>query len=210
MKSVKTILLTLYFFLGILVPSCELVDPGLDCNCGNYRFFDVTDITIDPVSDFDSQTRIQSNQQVTLVEFAGFHVDYIADYHASLQPKNDWSFTLMAPAYGCSCLTGWEGSKEEELIDFTVTTINDFDDDHLAGSSINDLLRHEGSFWEQNSQPLTEFLDEEKVGKLRFEDMNLGLNQAPVLDSNFQVQVRMELSTGEVFEVTSAAIVLLP
>ena len=210
MHRIKTILLTLYFFVGILVPSCEFIDPGLDCDCSDYRYFDVTDLTIDPVQDFDRPSPVPPGQQLSLSEFAGFYLDYVTDYHACLEPKENWSLNLMAPAYGCSCALGWEGSKNEELVDFTVTTINDFDDDHLAGTNINDLLQYEGSYFGQDDRPLTEFIEEERMSKLRFEDMHLGLTKAPELDSVLQVQVRMELSTGEVFEVSSAAIVLLP
>lgn len=209
MHRIKTILLTLYFFIGILIPSCEWVTEP-DCNCGSYRFFNVTDLTVDPVTDFDSQTRIAPSQQVTLAEFAGLYVDYVTDYHACLQQKSSWSFNLMSPAYGCSCALGWEGSKDEELVNFTVSTINDFDDEHLAGSSINDLLQYEGSYFDESTLPLVDFLADEQMDKLRYEDMRLSLSQAPVLDSVFQVKVHMELSTGEVYDVTSAAIVLLP
>lgn len=209
MKSAKTILLTLYFFIGILVPACEL-NPGLDCDCGDYRYFNVTDLTVDPVNDFDRMSPIAPGQQVVLADFAGFYIDYVTDYHACAQPKTDWSFSLLTPAYGCSCAVGWEGSKNEELVSFTVSTINDFDDDHLAGSSINDLLQYQGSYFDEDNVPLNDFLADEQMGKLRFEDMRLRLTQAPEIDSVLQVQVRMELSTGEVYDVPSAAIVLLP
>ena len=209
MRNLRIVLLTIYFFIGILVPSCEWVEDP-DCNCGSTRFFNVMDLRVDPLMDFDSFTRIQAGEEVRLSEFAGYYVDYEVDYHACAQPESNWSLSTMSTAWACSCAVGIDGSKNEELVEFTVRTVDDFDADHLAGSSINDLLQYRGNFWDQDDQPLVDFLGEEQMGKMRFEDMRLGLTKAPDLESQLQVEIRMELSTGEVYEVTSATIVLLP
>lgn len=211
MRFLKIFALTLYFFIGILIPACNFgADDDLNCNCGSSKFFDVMDLQVDPVTDFGSLDFIPSGEQLNLAEFGGFYVDYIADYHACVQPKNNWSLSTMSSAFACSCLFGYEGSKSEALVDFTVTTVNDFDADHLAGSPINDLLQYEGSFWDENNLPLTDFLTMEQEGNLSVEDMRLSLLKAPEIDSVLQVQVRMELSTGEVYEASSATIILLP
>ncbi|MEL6659166.1 MAG: hypothetical protein AAFP77_12625 [Bacteroidota bacterium] len=211
MRNYKTFLLTLYFFIGVLIPACDFsADDDFDCNCSGSRYFNIMDLEVGAFSDFDSQASISDGQQLRLEEFAGFYVDYVVDYHACAMPKQDWSLSLMTSAYACSCIGGYDGSKEEELVWFTVLTVNDFDDNHPAGSSINDLLQYEGSFWEQEDVRLVEFLEEEKMGKMRFEDMQLRLLKAPEADSLVQVEVQMELSTGESFQALSPAIVILP
>lgn len=143
--------------------------------------------------------------------FGGFYVDYLVDYHAQLQqPKTDWSLSLMNSALACSCAIGYEGSKNEELVAFTVKTVNDFDAEHPAGSLINDLLQYEGSYFFEDVQPLEDFLEMEQQGKMSYEDMRLSINKAPTLDSLFQVEIVMELSTGERYEALSTLFVLLP
>ena len=210
MRNYKAFLLTLYFFIGILIPACDFAIEDDDCNCSGVRFFNVMDLEVGTFSDFDNFSRISDGQQVRLDQFAGYYIDYIVDYHACAKPQWDWSLNLMSSAYACSCITGFDGSKDEELVAFTVRTVNDFDDDHPAGSSINDLLQYEGSFWEPEDIPLVEFLDEEQMAKMRFEDMRLRLTKAPEADSLVQIEVKMELSTGEIYQVMSPAIVVLP
>lgn len=209
MRYFKTFALTLYFFIGILIPACDWVGIDDDCNCGGTRFFNVIDLRVDAFKDISSSVLVTPGERLFLDEFEGFYLDYEVDYHACANPRTDWSLSLMNTAWACSCAVGYDGSKNEGLIDLTVTTVNDFDDDHLAGSSINDLLQYRGSFWETDDLPFPEFLEEEKADKLRFEDMKLSLLKAPEIDSVFQVQIRMELSTGEVYEASSPAFVIL-
>ncbi|MEO0723654.1 MAG: hypothetical protein AAFZ63_03865 [Bacteroidota bacterium] len=211
MRTYKVFFLTLYFFIGILIPACDFsTEDDFDCNCSGSRFFNIMDLEIGAFSDFDNLTGISDGQQLRLNDFAGYYIDYVVDYHACAQPRQDWSLSLMTPAYACSCIAGYDGSKNEELVAFTVRTVNDFDADHPAGSSINDLFQYEGNFWDVEDIPLVDFLEEEQMDRMRFEDMRLRLLKAPEADSLVQVEVQMELSTGESFQVLSPAIVILP
>ena len=207
MKSIKTFALTVYFFIGIIIPACDWTDP---CDCSGYRYFDVTDMTVQALTNLEDFTPVTPGEQLSLDMFGGFYIDYIADYHACKALENDWSLSLMSSAYACSCLVGYDGSREEALVEFSVNTLNDFDEDHLAGSSINDLLMYQGSYLDLDSQAFPDFLSEEMAGKLRFEDMRLSLTSAPTIDSVFQIEVVMELSTGERYVRQSEAFVLLP
>jgi len=209
MKSLRTVTLTLYFFIGILIPACDWSVTD-DCNCDGFRYFDVTDLEVRTYPGQLEGEEVVPNQELRLEEFGGFYVDYLVDYHAQQQPKTDWSLSLMNTALACSCAAGYDGSKNEELVVFTVKTVNDFDAEHPAGSLIHDLLQYEGSFFFSDVQPFEDFLELEQQGKMYYEDMRLTINKAPTLNSLFQVEIEMELSTGERFEVQSTPFVLLP
>jgi hypothetical protein len=209
MKSLRTATLTLYFFIGILIPACDWSITD-DCNCDGYRYFNVTDLEVRTSVGQIEGEEVAPNQELRLEQFWGFYVDYLVDYHAQQQSKTDWSLSLMNSALACSCAVGYEGSKNQELVTFTVKTVNDFDAEHPAGSLINDLLQYKGSSYFADDQPLEDFLELEQQSKMSYEDMRLSINKAPTLDSLFQVEIVMELSTGERFEVQSTPFVLLP
>lgn len=209
MKLLRTTTLTLYFFLGILIPSCDWSITD-DCDCSGYRYFNVTDLEIRTFVDQRQELQVELNQVLRLEQFDGFYLDYLVDYHALQQPKIDWSLSLMSSALACSCAIGYDGSKNEELIAFTIKTVNDFDAEHPAGSLIHDLLQYDGSYFYDDAQPLEDFLELEQQGKMAYEDMRLSISKAPAIDSLFQVEILMELSTGERFEVLSTPFVLLP
>ena len=209
-QKIRTLALTIYLFIGILIPSCDWITTIDDCDCSGSRYFDMEGLQVDAFTDIDQGILVTPAQQLTLSEFDGFYVDYLVNYHACLMPKADFSLSLMNSALACSCLGGFDGSNTEELVDFTITTINDFNADHLAGSDIIDLFQYEGGFFEPDDQPLADFLMQEQSGKLTIEDMRLRLLEAPSMDSVLQIKVRMELSTGEVYEELSPAFVLLP
>jgi len=207
MKQVK-ILLTLFLTIGFFFPSCIVSDDD-DCNCGGSRFFDVEGLEILSFKD-DSRSSINlPGETISLATYGGLYIDYLARYHAQLTPKRDWSFSLMNTAYACSCIVGFDGSKEEELVSFSITTLNDFDNDHLAGSDIVDLFDVRGTFFSEENESLSDYLAN-MTGKLMQEDMLLMPTKVPELNAEVKVRVRMELSTGEVYEADSVPFTLVP
>jgi len=106
--------------------------------------------------------------------------------------------------YGCTpAQPGQLGSKEESIESFQVLTLNDFDDNHLAGESINDLFEITNLAIEP--VPLKEFLTNftENVPQEWF---NLRLLNEPTLSKAFQVMVNVSLSTGENYQASSSII----
>ncbi len=199
MNKFKTIVLTLFLAIGFTMPGCGPTDSCDGVVFLNY--FDVKGISTLSYTNFSSQESILGSDTITFSELDRIHIDYDVSYHASVQPKRDWSFSLISTADACSYLPGGKGSKEEMLVSFSITTLNDFDADHLANSDISDLFDYHGSIWNrlENPIPLIQFL-EEQTENLREEDMLLELKKAPEIDKEFKLKVKMELSTGEVFE----------
>ncbi len=206
MKKLKIIGFTVILMIGFIIPGCEQDD---DCG-GSSSYFDV--LGIDEVVFLDSSnTVIAPNETVALDELGKIFIGYETDYHSIELPERDWSFSLIPSAYACSPIFGDKGSKTEALVDFSITTLNDFDDDHLANSNINDLFDYRGSSWELLTTPisLTQFLNEQ-TGNLQEEDMFLTLKKAPELNQAFKIKVAMELSTGEMYEFETAQIFITP
>lgn len=215
MKNLKIIGLIFFLMIGIGTPSCDKEDA--DC-CGGsgmnscdgvvfQNYFDIEGIGILAYTDFIQRTEIPPLATVTFDELDKVYIDYQVEYTTSVQSKNDWSFSLIPTANACSYVPGTKGSKEQGIVDFSIITLNDFDAEHLANTSINDLFDYFGSNWQplENSISLAQFL-ENQTGLIQEEGMFLNLKKAPELEEEFKVKVVMKLSTGEVFEVESEPI----
>jgi len=212
MKYLKTIALTLFLTTGFFLPSCDKSDiPRCDDVGPLLLFFDVITMTVSNFSDYDKLIEIPANDTIAFEELDRTYIDYHVIYLASKQQKRNWSFSLMPTANACTYTQGSSGSKTEALVNFNITTINDFDNDHLANSSINDLFDYHGGFsnYLDDSIPLSQFLAEQ-TGNLQTEDMSLELIKAPEIDQKFQIKVEMELSTGETFEFETEPIFITP
>ena len=189
------------------MPGCERDDE----HCGgSSSYFDV--LGIEGVFFLNASDReIAPNETVTFDELGRIYFGYDVDYHSIELPGRDWSFSLLPTAYACSPIFGDKGSETEALVSFSITTLNDFDDEHLANSNINDLFDYHGA--EEGIMnpaiPLTQFLDEQ-TGNLQYEHMLLELKKAPELNQEFKVKVAVELSTGEMYEFEAASIFITP
>jgi len=207
MKKLKVIGFTLILITGFIIPSCE---PEDSCDGPlQSTYFDITEINVLIYSGFLSE--VLPNETVAFGELDKIFIDYITDYHGNMPPKRDWSFSLIPGAYACSPIVGDKGSETEALVNFSITTLNDFDADHLADSNINDLFDYYGASGEPLNMPisLTQFLDEQS-GNLQEEDMFLELKKAPELNQEFKIKVFMELSTGEMYEFETEPIFITP
>ena len=208
MKRLRVTLLTLYLFIGILVPSCDWFTD--DCDCSGYQYFDVEGLDLQAFVNEAEGRRVEENETLRLSDFEGFYLDYLVTYHARAERCSRGSFNLLSPLLACSCLPGGTGSKTEELVAFTITTLNDFDADHPAGSSLNDVFLYQGSYFNTGAGSLVNFLDEEGQRMLTREDIRLRPDRAPTLDSVLHLQMTLELNQGETYTVESVPFVLLP
>lgn len=203
MKNFKSILLLFLLTNVFIIPSCEEKDScdGIDFN--QFLYFNIEGLEYD-WSGTNSDT-------VAFEELGNLYIDYETEYSASVHPKEKGFFSLIPSAYACSILPGTEGSKEEELVSFTISTLNDFDEEHLANSNINDLFDYHGGNLDflENPIPLTQYL-EEQTGLLQEEDMFLSLTKAPEINSEFKMKVVMELSTEEVYEFETKPFFITP
>ncbi len=216
MKIIKSFSLTLFLIIGFIMPSCDKDNvpeiPPCDDVGPLKHFYDVFYMTVSNLSDLGRRTEVPPNDTIAFDELDAVFIDYIVNYSTSIQPKRDWSFSLMPTAYACTYVPGTKGSKTETLVDFSISTLNDFDDDHLANSSIIDLFDYYGGSFRALDEfiPLTQFLEEQIENLLQEEDMFIKLKKAPEMDQEFKIKVVMELSKGEVYEFETEPIVIIP
>jgi len=214
MKYFKYFILTTILIVGISLPSCD--DDHIDCGSSPTVYFDVEGLEILLYQDFNRGLAIASEESVQFNDGKYIHLDYIVNYHTQNTLKKDWSFSLINSAYACSPIFGAASSKTENLVKFSIITLNDFDDEHLANSDITDQFEYLGYFLESefadwiDSNSLTDHLSDSLDKRLNGEDMFLKLTKAPELNSEFKIKISMELSTGEIYEVESHPIFITP
>ena len=111
----------------------------------------------------------------------------------------------------CSPLSeGYDGAKEEKIESLEVITLNDFDADHMAGSSIVDILTIQDYDYDtgvSEAKSVADYLEEDEL--VREEMIILKPIKIPELSAGFQIKVSIQLSTGESFEMTSGSIQLV-
>jgi len=200
----KTFFLTLLLVTGFTFQNC---DP-FDCNCPPFSggYFDIQGIDLINYKKRGNSSvdKLLENEEVKFSDYSGLTIDYIVEYHSNnCHQKKTWDFSIMNSALACSCLeNGWEGSKEEKINSLTILTLNDFDTEHRANDTINELLDigfHCETF------DLNEYLLQD-TSNIEFEDLILKLKVAPELNNEFKVKVIMELSTNEIYESESIPI----
>jgi len=199
MKS-RTLLITLFFTVGFTFQNCYQI---IECNFEPAPpFFDITGMNI---LHTDESLRAIDTSVISLRDYhallISFEVDYIVHQEIS-RP----SFSLMSAAYSCDPeVPGSRGSKEEAFENITVITLNDFDENHTALDTINDV------FWVDGISPIPDdslngFLQTEK-DNVSSEMLELRFITLPALGQKFQVRIIVDLSNGESFEALSEAIV---
>jgi len=214
MRNFKTLIFTFILLTGIIIPSC---DDDLDCSFNEFpAFFDIKGLEANFYSSlekFSIYDEIQGDivsvgDTIPFTELDKFHVYGDVDFVADIHKTDNWSFSLIPEAISCSPpIQGAAGSKEESLMSFSIVTLNDYDQDHLANTEINDLFDFHGSvieYWD-TPIPLEQYIMEQN-GLLDYPDMVLKLKSPPELNTEIKFRVELELSTGERYEVTSESI----
>ena len=201
LKSIRTKVLVFALVVGLPLQMCS-PENGDDCNCGPItgRYFDINGMELNNYKTVgtNSVSLMVADEAVQYDDYAGLLVDYSVDYIS--QSRSKWpSFSLIPSAYACSCVSdGDRGSKNEKLANLTVITLNDFDDDHLANDTINDLIVVKGFYYE-GDQYLEDYLVSDTIN-IQFPGIQL------LVDKNYKVKVIVELSTGEVYQKVSESI----
>ena len=201
LKSIRTKILVFALVIGLPLQMCSPEnDDG--CNCGPITgvYFDIKGMELNNYKKTgeNSVGRLQENEVVSYANYAGLGVEYEVDYISQRRPKRP-SFSLISSAYACSCIyDGINGSKYEKLSNITVITLNDFDENHVANDTINDLIL-------VGNEYLSDYLVNDTLN-IQFPGIQLKVDRKPSLNENFKVRVIVELSTGEVYQEESKSI----
>lgn len=194
----KTLLLTALLSIGFTFQNCDLV--GCKCDKLLGKYFQVTSIAVDLYKKRGSccADKITDNQQVALSDLS-INVQHSIRFY-SLQPTPH-SFSLIPTASACDCVdNGYQGSKQK-LQSLSVITLQDFDAQHLANDTINDLLNTQVYL---NTYDLNTYLRTDTAAINQF-GYTLTLKKKPELSSSFRVRIDIRLKSGELFSASSSA-----
>lgn len=193
-----------------MLPSCKK-EALIGCeDVEDYRYFDIKGLDIsylkkDTLDSFEFLS--MDIDTISFSAFAGMYIAYEVDYHAATA-----SFSLIGSTMACNILGGYDGSKTEQLLDLSIITLNDFDDTHLANSSINDLIIVDGNWvvkndtWVQETpSDLSDYLASQ-TAPIRNPFLRLQLKKAPEINPELSFSIKVELSTGESYEQESRAV----
>ena len=179
----------------------------LSCVCPDVLdFFDIQDMDVINMKEEEvgGQSSIGTGDTIDFKDYSFMRLSFQVDFVA-MQQRQWPAFSLIPSAYACSCIGhGFLGSKEERIKELTITTLNDFDADHLAQDTINDLFEVLNI---DNPRNLKTFLETD-TSLIWQDQILLGLIKAPELNTEFKVNVKLELSTNEVYEIETIPFVI--
>ena len=196
----KIILLTFLLTIGFSFTNCD--NGSVECSCppNQGNFIDITGLEATHIRSLQENGAtvfepIEENTTINFANYSGLDLKYLFDFTSKHQPKKQRSSGFIPAAYACSCVaSGTLGSKFESLESLEITTLNNFDEEHPAGSSLNDIFRINGQTIEQyiEDQPRT----------IQDREIFFTLRQEPKIDKTFLVKVTVVLSTEETYEYT--------
>ncbi|QQX77160.1 MULTISPECIES: hypothetical protein [Aequorivita] len=208
-NSIKTKVLVIALVVGLPLQMCS-PNGSDDCNCGPITgaYFDIQgmEMTQYKKTGEDTFEQMEENELVNYSDYKSLLITYDVDF-ISQKPKRTKmpSFSFIPSAYACSCReNGDAGSKNEKLTNITVITLNDFDDNHRANDTLNDIMIVEGAYFEED-QYLEDYLVNDTLN-VQFPFIRLKVDRKPTLNENYKIRVKVELSTGEVYEKISKSI----
>jgi hypothetical protein len=192
-----SILLTFLLASGILFPFCDFYNP---CNCSEIAgdYFDIKGMTTEQIN---AGVRLSANQVVPFASYA-LYLHYDVDYVSFCHEK---PFSFIQSAMACECVyDGYLGAKSERLETMQVITLNDFDSDHPANDTINDLIsvRELGL-----SSTLENYLTQD-TALIRQETLILGLTKAPTTNDALKLKIIVSLSNGENYETETLPVIM--
>ncbi|WP_147320795.1 hypothetical protein [Hymenobacter lapidiphilus] len=192
--------LTLLLSTGISIQGCDRDECGCGRIEGNY--FDIKGISADNFKKRGTccSDRVSSGQEVKLEDYS-LIVRYSVSYFSRQTHQNHQApFSLISQAYACTCRTNGGLGSKEKLKSFTVVTLNNFDAQHQANDTINDLLTistASGAF------DLSTGIKTDTTS-IKQTDYSLLLKKKPVAD--FAARISVELQNGEVYTSTTESV----
>jgi len=187
----KVLFLTLLLTVGIGFQNCGTC-PDVDL------FFDIIGMNL--VHRGQDNGPLEEDT-IAFDDYGSLAIVYDVDFVYNASPLD--GFSLMPTAYGLDCLVeGGEGSRDEQYDNITVITLNDYDHLHKANDTINDLITI-AAFGQ--AMDIETFLARNN-GNIINRELDLELTSPPSVSSEFQVRVRVDLSTGEGYDAISSPI----
>ncbi|QJX48178.1 hypothetical protein HMJ29_15075 [Hymenobacter taeanensis] len=198
----KAIALTTLLAIGFSLQNCDLY--GCKCDKSKGKYFILTGISVENYKKRGDccADKLENNQQVAFQDFSLDVRNFVRFYSAQLPQSSP--FSLIPTASACDCIAdGYLGSKQK-LQSLTVITLEDFDAQHLANDTINDLLNAQFylTSYDLNTYLLTD------TATITQQGYTLTLKKKPELNPSFRVRVDVRLRGGEMYQATSSTAIM--
>lgn len=199
----KAFFLTAVLTSGFVIPSCDPCDHDPVPN-----FFDIEGLSLvnrEGVT-FSSNLPIKDSLSVNFEDY-WFTMDFEVSYFfgQTVERRSSFELNMMNSALACRYPEKGHQGSQEKIETLTITTLNDFDDTHLAGSNINDLL----NIFDINSgiQDLDDYLGK-NVSYIKRQRMLFELKEKPTISSFFKAKIVLKLDNGEEYTAENVEIEL--
>lgn len=194
MKKIVAVTLLFFLFLG-----CEVTDNGGECPDA-LPFFDINGLNI---SNRVFETSccgdvITNNQRIELERFVIF-----GNYEFTLHAETPSKGGFFSRSYALSCIAGGHEGSKETISEFVVTTHFDFNENYLAGDTINDLITFNDFITDRS---LNELLAEEERAILS-PQFFLQLTERPTATDTASFHINITLDNGENYSGTSGNVI---
>lgn len=110
----------------------------------------------------------------------------------SYQPTN--SFSFIPAVYALECVEDGSGGKKEKLTDIQLVTLSNYDANHVAGASINDIINI-------NGLTVAQFLKDQNSYSLDAFGDQIDFQQKPDPTAKQAFKLFFKLDNGESYEV---------
>lgn len=203
MKRINKIILILILPLMVeIIVSC--------CNCPETTFLNYTNCNLNVCNLNNSGASPIISQSDTIPKKAyGIKVSIMRSENTCKLKRNNSFLIQSAYAYACSCPSEFEYIPLDSIVSISITTIHDFDSEHLRSSDISEYFH---VFEYQNFISIDDYINiiETKIPdymESTFE-FDLFLMTPPMLGTEHQFEVKIKLSDGRILNAQTEKIVL--
>ncbi len=213
MSAKKIFFLAFAMFIAIIAyESCR---PSQGCDGTNTIYYKITNPQITNYRTADTSHRGFLPLDTTKMTCKNFNWRINFDYETYCQnkQKNKNLPSLFSSAYALPASI--EYASKEKIETFTVTTINNYDDAHLAGSSLNDIITITSwapyggaeALFVSSEHNLAEFMAFENR-PVEGNSMQLYLTKPPKNNTTLKANIKIKLSNGQNFEINTTPVYL--
>ena len=205
----KRISLLLFLTIGVVFIQCVTDDEMGSCG-GGYEgeFFDITGINSIQHRARTAETYsppLDPNTSINFEKFTRTQIDFDVFYHRGIT-RNQKISKPNGQLYALDCfINGEAGSENEKYVQINVITEYDFNTSFKKGDTINDIIEVYSSETRQKIT-LNEFIQSD-TSRIQYSYLSLYLSEKPTASNNYQINVDIQLNTGEQYTAKSPLVI---
>ncbi len=208
--KIKYLILALVSFIAIMTYESCVRSSSCGCQGTCIQYFHVKKPTVTNLRAIDTSNFVNLLYPIDTVKVTAKNFVWRILFEQELYCKNTTSLPSFFPTAAAEPALP-KAICKEKIDSLVVTTVNDYDNLHLADSQINDIL---GIQWYGMSayrlfskEKLTDFLANANR-PIEGELFVLYLRQAPASTRNVQINIHIKTSDGQVFDLQSQSLIL--